>query len=198
MNEPRPIPPAADPDFGASSAPRAHRAAASRGALRARQYLLSLGVFTLDQLTKGWIERLPAGGTIRVIPHFFQIVQVYNRGAAFGILQDSRSRWTLDGLVAISLLALGVIIGLLWKSPLSRRAGWALALILGGAAGNLFDRLLRGRVTDFLLLYIGRYQWPAFNVADSAIVIGAALLIWDILLAKGAPNPELMPGRPQP
>ncbi len=155
-----------------------------RGALRTRQYLLSLGVFTLDQLTKGWIERQPAGTYIRVIPHFFQIVQVYNRGAAFGIFQNSSSRLTLDGLIFVSIMALAVIFSLLWKSPLSRRAGWALALILGGAAGNLFDRLLRGRVTDFLLFYIGRHQWPAFNCADSAIVIGAGLLIWDILFEK--------------
>ena len=163
-----------------------------RGALRTRQYLLSLGVFTLDQLTKGWIERQPAGTYIRVIPHFFQIVQVYNRGAAFGIFQNSSSRLTLDGLIFVSIMALAVIFSLLWKSPLSRRAGWALALILGGAAGNLFDRLLRGRVTDFLLFYIGRHQWPAFNCADSAIVIGAGLLIWDILFEKKvqeAPDP---------
>ncbi len=163
-----------------------------RGAMRTRQYLLSLGVFTLDQLTKGWIERQPAGTSIRVIPHFFQIVQVYNRGAAFGIFQNSSSRLTLDGLIFVSIMALAVIFSLLWKSPLSRRAGWALALILGGAAGNLFDRLLRGRVTDFLLFYIGRHQWPAFNCADSAIVIGAGLLIWDILFEKKvqeAPDP---------
>ncbi len=157
---------------------------------RARLYWLALAIFTLDQITKGLIERLPAGANIVVIPHFFRLVQVYNRGAAFGFLQNSSSPLTLGSLIAVSFVALAVVFTLLWQSSVSRRGGWALAMILGGACGNLFDRILHGRVTDFLLFYIGRYEWPAFNVADSAIVIGAALLIWEIAFERHPASPQ--------
>ncbi len=151
---------------------------------RSRLYLAALAIFALDQLTKGMIERLPAGINLTVIPHFFRLVQVFNRGAAFGFLQNSSSPYTLGSLIAVSLIALAVVFSLLWQSSMSRRSGWALAMILGGACGNLFDRILHGRVTDFLLFYLGRYEWPAFNVADSAIVIGATLLIWEIAFQR--------------
>src|SRR5487761_881810 len=109
---------------------------------RPRLYFLALAIFILDQLTKGMIERLPPGANVVVIPHFFRLVQVYNRGAAFGFLQNSASPLTLGSLIAVSLIALAVVFSLLWQSQVSRRGGWALALILGGACGNLFDRIL--------------------------------------------------------
>jgi signal peptidase II len=88
-------------------------------------------------------------------------------------------------LVLFSLIALIIVAALLWKnSHAMTSTGVGLALILGGAVGNLWDRLVSGHVVDFLLFYIGPYQWPAFNVADSAIVIGAGLLVLEILFAK--------------
>jgi signal peptidase II len=88
-------------------------------------------------------------------------------------------------LVLFSIVALIVVSALLWRnSHAMTTTGIGLALILGGALGNLWDRLLNGRVVDFLLFYIGQYQWPAFNVADSAIVVGAGLLVIEILFAK--------------
>jgi signal peptidase II len=88
-------------------------------------------------------------------------------------------------LVMFSLIALVIVSALLWKNSHSMSTtGVGLALILGGALGNLWDRLLNGRVVDFLLFYVGQYQWPAFNVADSAIVVGAGLLVFELLFAK--------------
>ena len=88
-------------------------------------------------------------------------------------------------LIMFSVIALVIVSALLWKNSHSMTTtGIGLALILGGALGNLWDRLTQGRVTDFLLFYIGQYQWPAFNVADSAIVIGACLLVFEILFSK--------------
>jgi signal peptidase II len=88
-------------------------------------------------------------------------------------------------LVLFSIVALVVVSALLWRNSHSlSTTGIGLALILGGALGNLWDRLLNGRVVDFLLFYIGQYQWPAFNVADSAIVVGAGLLVIEILFVK--------------
>ena len=88
-------------------------------------------------------------------------------------------------LVLFSIVALAIVIALLWRHSHSMNTtGIALSLILGGALGNLWDRLLSGKVVDFLLFYFRQYQWPAFNVADSAIVIGAGLLMLEILFAK--------------
>jgi len=88
-------------------------------------------------------------------------------------------------LIGFSLLALLIVFSLLWKnSHRMTSTGVGLSLILGGALGNLWDRLVSGRVVDFLLFYIGQYQWPAFNVADSAIVVGAGLLVLEILYSK--------------
>lgn len=160
---------------------------------RMRYFLIALGVFTLDQITKGMIQRMSRSASIVVIPHLFRLVHVENSGAAFGLLQSSPSPFKSAFLIGFSLTALVVVFILLWRYSQTARTGWALALIFGGACGNLFDRLLRGSVVDFLLFYVGRYEWPAFNVADSAIVIGAALLVWEIL--RGQPH---LPAPPAP
>ncbi len=153
-----------------------------------RRYHLLIAVFVvfLDRLAKWSVERsISLHESIQIIPGFFRITHVENRGAAFGLFADSRSQWKIAMLVLFSVVALVIISALLWKNSHSMSTtGIGLALILGGAVGNLWDRLVSGHVVDFLLFYIGQYQWPAFNVADSAIVIGAGLLVFEILSTK--------------
>jgi len=130
-------------------------------------------------------SRVSAVDTIRVIPGFFDIIHSQNRGVAFGIFNDSTSEWRTTALIVLSIAAVIFVSILLWRpEKLDRWSFWGLSLVLGGAAGNLFDRVLWGRVTDFLEVYIGEHHWPTFNVADSAIVIGSALLILDMLRPK--------------
>jgi len=120
-------------------------------------------------------------------PGLFRLVRVENRGIAFGILSDSSSPWTAAILILVSLAAMVLVGTLLWQNhPSARLAGTGRALILRGAAGNLVDRITRGLVVDFLAFYLGAYHWPAFNLADSAIVIGAGTLLWDLLLTRPA------------
>ena len=148
--------------------------------------LVAVGVLVLDRFTK-WIvaSRLSLHDGINVIPDFFRIVHVENTGAAFGLFSESAYEWKLALLIMFSLLALIVVTVLLWKnSHIVSATGTALSLILGGALGNLWDRVIAGHVTDFLEFHIGTYYWPSFNVADSAIVVGALLLVADILFAK--------------
>ena len=154
--------------------------------MRKYHLLIALGVLALDRFTKWTIaHRLSLHGSIPVIPGFFRIIHAENPGAAFGIFADSPSQWKVALLIAFSVLALVIVSALLWKS--SHRltsTGIGLSLILGGAVGNLWDRIVSRHVVDFLLFYVGRYQWPAFNVADSAIVVGACLLVFEIVFAK--------------
>jgi len=151
--------------------------------LRWKAYGMAGLVLLLDRLTKWVIEtRVSFLDSYRVIPGFFEIVHSQNRGVAFGVFNDSTSEWRSILLVVGSLVAVAVISAMLWKpGKLDRKTMWGCALILGGAAGNLVDRLLFGQVTDFLLFHVGDYQWPTFNVADSAIVIGSGLLLLDLL-----------------
>jgi signal peptidase II len=160
--------------------------------MRRFYFVTSLVVLVLDRATK-WLvaENIPLHDTIPVIPGFFRLTHVQNRGAAFGLFAESPSEWKVATLVVFSLIALGVVSALLWRnSHALSMTGSALALILGGAVGNLWDRLLSGHVVDFLDFYVNTYHWPAFNVADSAIVIGALLLVGEILFkppqAEGA------------
>lgn len=153
---------------------------------RVKAFTAAAAVFALDRLTKYVVERsVSLADSYGIIPGFFAIVRSQNRGVAFGIFNDSTSEWRTWFLIALSIAAvIGVIVALCRIRHLDRTATWAFALILGGAAGNLFDRIAWGQVTDFLLFYIGQYQWPAFNVADSAIVIGCGLLLIDQLRPK--------------
>ena len=149
---------------------------------------IALAVVLADQATKAVVlARFSYDTAIPVIPGLFRLVRVENRGIAFGILSDSSSPWTTAILILVSLAAMVLVGTLLWQNhPSARLAGTGLALILGGAAGNLVDRITRGWVVDFLDFYVGAYHWPAFNVADSAIVVGAATLLWDLLLTRPA------------
>ena len=154
--------------------------------MRKFHLLIAVMVVLLDRITKLAVARnISLHDSVQIIPDFFRLTHVENRGAAFGLFADSPSEWKVWMLVLFSVVALIVVSALLWRNSHSlSTTGIGLSLILGGAIGNLWDRLLSGRVVDFLLFYIGQYQWPAFNVADSAIVVGAGLLVIEILFAK--------------
>ncbi|HUJ22876.1 MAG TPA: signal peptidase II [Bryobacteraceae bacterium] len=158
-------------------------------AARFLMYGLAVTVFAVDRLTKWIIEtRVSAFDNLVVIPGFFEIVHSQNKGAAFGLFSESTSEWRSVLLIGFSVVALVALTVMLWRtSRFDRKTAVALALILGGALGNVFDRVRLGTVTDFLLFYIGSYQWPAFNAADSAIVIGSGLLLLDFLRMKRQP-----------
>src|SRR5947208_373814 len=158
----------------------------STHAMRRFHFLIALVVVCLDRLSEWAIStNIALHDSIQIVPGFFRLTHVQDRGAAFGLFADSPSEWKIGILVLFSIVALVVVSALLWRNSHSMNTtGIGLALILGGAIGNLWDRLLSGRVVDFLLFYVGQYQWPAFNVADSAIVVGAALLIIEILFTK--------------
>lgn len=149
-------------------------------------FAIAAAVFAFDRITKILVERsISFSDDIRIIPGFFDVVHSENRGVAFGIFDSSDFAWRTMLLILLSLIAVVWISVVLWRSRhMDATLSWACALVLGGAAGNLFDRAISGRVTDFLLLYIGSFQWPSFNVADSAIVIGCGLLLWDQLRPK--------------
>jgi signal peptidase II len=150
---------------------------------RAIAYGSAVALFALDRITKRLVEtRLSAEDTLKVIPGFFDIVYSRNRGVAFGIFNDSAFQWRTLLLVVASLAAVVVVSWILRRpAGLDRCTFWGLTLVLGGALGNVYDRIVSGQVTDFLLFYIGDYQWPAFNLADSAIVVGSGLLLIDLV-----------------
>lgn len=152
-----------------------------------KAYAVAAGVFALDRATKMLVEaRVSLYDSLTVIPGFFQIVHSENRGIVFGIFNDSSSPWRTAILAALSVACVSIVGGFVWRmrKRLDPFALFGFALIMGGAAGNLFDRVVYGRVTDFLLLYIGSSQWPTFNVADSAIDVGAGLVIVDMFRKK--------------
>ena len=154
---------------------------------RAGYYLIALIVVVLDRLTKIAVVRYITlnEGFLSVIPGVFSITHVENRGAAFGIFNDSPTHAKYLLLVGFSSLAVIAVVALLWKLGTELTAtGFGLALILGGALGNQWDRLVQRKVTDFLHLYYGQYSWPDFNIADSAIVVGAAMLIFEIVFPR--------------
>ena len=140
-------------------------------------------VLVLDLFTKGWVESTLFYGERIPLTGFFNLVLTYNTGAAFSILSEASGwqRWFLSGIAAGASI---LIIYLLYKHAANKMFCLALSLILGGALGNLWDRITLGHVVDFLDFYIGSYHWPAFNIADSAIFIGAALLIVDSFRQK--------------
>jgi signal peptidase II len=153
---------------------------------RCVHFFLVLIVILLDRWTKYLAaSRIPLYGHIQVIPGFFRLTHTENTGAAFSLFADSPAHWRTGFLIGFSVIAMVIVAGLLWKQvrPLTM-SGIALSLILGGAAGNLWDRVARGRVVDFLLFYIKHYQWPVFNLADSCIVIGAGLLVMEMLFSR--------------
>lgn len=154
--------------------------------MRKLYILIVVLAVALDRLTKWLIVRnLSLADHITVIPGMFTITHVHNQGAAFGLFSDSTWEWRTTALVAFSFIALLVVGYLLWRSHhLIGPTAVGLALIFGGAIGNLWDRVSQGYVVDFLHFYIGIHEWPDFNVADCCIVVGAFLLMFDIIFVK--------------
>lgn len=144
-------------------------------------------VMALDQASKWWIQQVISPGAIVELTSFFNLVHVYNPGAAFSFLA-SQSGWQKHFLSGVAVFASLVILWLMRSSRNRPFAMLCLALILGGAIGNLIDRLLHGAVVDFLDFYYQHYHWPAFNVADIGISCGAVGLIIDELFFNKSKN----------
>ena len=147
---------------------------------------IALLVFVGDQMTKALVESsIPEHEVIPVIPGLFNLTHVRNGGAAFGLFADSPAPWKTGLLVVISTALLVSVIGVVWKSRrLQWEAGVGLSLVLGGALSNLADRIRMGRVVDFLDFYFRNYHWYTFNLADSAIVVGAGFLVLQVLFSE--------------
>ena len=142
-------------------------------------------VFVGDQVTKAMVERsIPEHEVIPIIPHFFNLTHVKNAGAAFGMFSDAPSAGKTAVLILISATLLATVIVFAWRN---HRLHWesvvGLAFILGGALSNLVDRIRLGRVIDFLDFYYHGYHWYTFNLADSAIVVGAGFLILQVVFS---------------
>jgi signal peptidase II len=143
-------------------------------------YLILIGfLLAADQITKSLIEgHIPLGGRVTVIPGFFNLRHVHNDGAIFGFLAGGGRSWVSVGLLVATLIALAFVLVYFFKTP-AREKGilLGLALIVTGALGNLMSRALKGYVVDFVDWHIKDAHWPFFNVADSCITVGAALIL---------------------
>lgn len=170
--------------------------AARRPAIVAMLPWLALAVLVvvLDQLTKQVVLGTMRYGEAIPVTGFFDLVLVFNRGAAFSFLADHSGwqRWFFTGLAVVIC---GWLLALMYQHRDERLLPAAFALIIGGAVGNVVDRLLHGAVVDFLYFHAGRYGWPAFNLADSAITLGVGLMLWAQLRA-GKHKPGASPERP--
>jgi signal peptidase II len=144
--------------------------------------LLVVGL-ALDQVSKILVlDHLALGSQIPLISGFLNLVHIHNKGAAFGLLSGWSAEFAWMFFVITTLLVLAVLGYLLWRLPDDHwPAALGYSLILTGALGNLIDRIRLGEVVDFIDVYWGRYHWPAFNVADSLVCVGAAVLVWVII-----------------
>jgi signal peptidase II len=152
---------------------------------------IALLVMSFDQFTKYWVAvNLREGDEIDVIRGFFKLSYTENPGIAFGMLNNGNVKWLL---VAVSVTAIMVVVYYMRRTPISNTMLlWSLSLLAAGIFGNLIDRFRLGRVIDFLLLYYKSYQWPVFNVADTAITIGAALMAIELFLSPQAERPAIV------
>ncbi len=164
-------------------------------ASRLRWLILTLITVFLDRLSKAVVEaKTVEGWRHELIHNFIYLVHSKNPGIAFSIFADSNSDWVRYALMAGSLVVIAILAWYLVAAKgVSSRSAAGLALLLGGATGNLTDRIIHGAVTDFFEVLFGSYRYPAFNVADSAITIGAILILIDVfwparLAAKGTPK----------
>jgi len=162
---------------------------------RTSALLIAAAVGGLDRATKAWVERsVSMWDTIVVVPGFFQIIHTRNRGIVFGLFSEAEGILRTLVVLAAAAVALVVLMAWLWRLPEPAPGAWsytglALGLILGGAAGNLWDRLFEGAVIDFLDFHLAGYHWPAFNLADSAITVGAGLLLAELFLTRRSAQP---------
>jgi len=156
--------------------------------VRMRRYILLIAavVIAIDQWTKYLIKtRVPLYSGFDVVPGLFRITHTLNPGAAFGLFSESVSPYRTAGLIAFTVIALLVIGTMIWRTPKHWTiSAAALGLILGGAVGNFYDRVRFHVVTDFLLFYDKHWSFPVFNIADSAITVGAVLMLIDLLFAR--------------
>jgi signal peptidase II len=164
----------------------------TRAVPRIRWIWFVLAVLAVDQLSKFAVERFTALGSVRVvIPGYFNLVHTNNPGVAFGLLADSESPWMTSLLIAFSTAVMVFLVWLLVTGRAGARLGQAgMALILGGAAGNVMDRLLRRSVTDFIDFHLRSHHWYTFNVADSAIVVGAGMVLLELFRDWSHPTEE--------
>jgi signal peptidase II len=144
--------------------------------------VLAALVFLGDQATKYAVEHFTSTAEFRVlVPGFLNLVHTNNPGVAFGLLADSGMPWMSAALIAFSVAVIGLLV---WLLATGRGGTWlgqtGLALILGGAAGNMLDRVVRRSVTDFIDFHIGNYHWYTFNIADAAIVVGAGFVVLEL------------------
>jgi signal peptidase II len=156
-------------------------------------FLLTIALVALDQATKHIIARtVDLYESVPVIPGFFNITRVHNKGAIFGTFSQANNKLVFALLTAASLAALALVVYYFFKTPAGDKLmKVALTLITAGALGNQFDRLMRGHVIDFLDFYIGRAHWPFFNAADSCITIGACLMLVILFRRKPECSPSL-------
>jgi signal peptidase II len=155
--------------------------------------VLAFAVLVADQATKYAVQRFTQPGSLRVvIPGLINLVHTTNPGVAFGLFADSNKPWLAPVLITFSTAVMGLLLWLLASGRAGARlAQWGLTLILGGAAGNFLDRVLRhDGVTDFIDFHIHNYHWYTFNIADSAIVVGAGLVILELFLDWRHPTQE--------
>ena len=144
-------------------------------------------IIIADQVTKFIVDQsMPLHHSIPVIHNLFSLTYIRNTGAAFGILSGTAASFRLPFLVLFSILAIGFVVTMLRRLP-DRETGLisALAFILGGAIGNLIDRIAYGEVIDFLDFYWSNFHWPAFNLADSFITVGVLITVYYLIKAKG-------------
>ncbi len=149
-------------------------------------FSIGFGVLAVDQASKFYVHaQIPLYHSVVVIPDFFSLTYVRNPGAAFGILSTQPEAFRQVFFLIVSVLALAMLLLFVVQTPSSDRMSLtALSLLLGGAVGNMIDRVRMGEVIDFLDFYIGRHHWYTFNVADSAITVGVSLLMLGALLSK--------------
>jgi signal peptidase II len=160
---------------------------------RLRWLWLTLGIVILDRATKAWFEtQTDESWRHEVVRHFIYLVHSRNPGIAFSFFADSHSPWLRILLIGGALIVICALAWLLVAGQGGAVTCAGLALLLGGATGNVTDRIIHGAVTDFFEVWIGSYRWPAFNVADSAITVGAILLILDLLFSskESASSPD--------
>jgi signal peptidase II len=148
--------------------------------------LIVVLIFAGDQITKKVVQdSIPHGAVIPVISGFFNLIHAENSGIAFSLFAGASSSWKMVLMIGVSIALLITVVVIALKSrEMNWETGVGLALILGGASSNLLDRIRFGQVVDFLDVYYRSYHWPTFNMADSAIVVGAGFLIFELIISK--------------